>query len=80
MNFLHILKIPKKYIGKAQTDEILPLYYKGNDGKTYLRPEFISSYVPVKDRKLKDVIFNTKINDIYNKDTIYHIDENIKLK
>lgn len=75
-----ILKIPKKYIGKKQTDEILPLYYKGNDGKTYLRPEFISAYVPVKDRELKDVIFNTKINDIYNKDTIYHMDENIKLK
>ena len=75
-----ILKLPKKYIGKAQTDEILPLYYKGNDGKTYLRPEFISAYVPVKDRELKDVIFNTKINDIYNKDTIYHTDENIKLK
>lgn len=75
-----ILKIPKKYIGKEKTDELLPLYYKANDGKTYLRPEFVSAYVPVKNEKICDVIFNTKNHNIYNNDTIYHIDDRIKLK
>lgn len=51
-----ILKIPKKYIGKDETDTPLPLYYKGKDGKTYLRPEFICAYVSVRNQKLCDYV------------------------
>lgn len=71
-----ILKIPKVSVSKEKSKKIIPLYYKGKDGKTYLRPEYISAYVSVENRELKEIILNTKEHKkIYNPDTIFYTDE-----
>ena len=73
-----IVKIPKRNIRSRYVDEKTePIYYRAEDGKVYIRPEFISAYVPVRNEELQPVEFNTEPHNIYNSDTTYYLDENI---
>lgn len=54
-----------------------PIYYKNNDGNIYLRPEYINAYVPVRNKELKSVEFNTYSHNIYDESTEFIYEEDI---
>ena len=73
-----IVKIPKKCI-EGNIENAEPIYYKDKTGKTYLRPEYIAAYVPVSDRKMRDVILNDiPHNNLYNEETEFFYDERLQ--
>lgn len=54
-----------------------PIYYKNKDGNIYLRPEYINAYVPVSNKELKSVEFNTHSHNIYDESTEFIYEEDI---
>ena len=75
-----IVKIPKKDIRKEYANEKSEeIFYTDSDGDLYLKPEYVAGYVRVGLSTIKSVEFNTlKHDDIYNENTKYFFDENIK--
>lgn len=73
-----IVKVPKKSI-KGNIKEAEPIYYKGEDGEFYLRPEYIAAFVPVKNKKIGDVLMNEYSHDnLYNEETEFFFDAKLE--
>lgn len=71
-----IVKVPKKSV-KGNVNEAEPIYYVSDDGKIYLRPEFITAYVPVCDRKIGKVEMNKYPHNIYSDTTEFLYDDSL---
>lgn len=73
-----IVKIPREAI-KGMEDTAEPIYYKNQDDKIYLRPEFICAYVPVENKEIKGIEFNELSHDkLYTASTMFYQDESVE--
>ncbi|MBP3635184.1 MAG: hypothetical protein J6J17_01820 [Bacilli bacterium] len=73
-----IIKLPKSSVEK-NNENAYPIYYKANDGKLYLRPEFVCAYVPVNNKILGNVIFNNhNYDNLYDQTTEFFLDESVE--
>lgn len=73
-----IVKVPKTSI-EGNINDATPLYYRGENGKVYLRPEYIAAYVPVYNQKIGKVIMNdSPHNNLYTEDTEFFYDERLE--
>jgi len=78
-NGCFIVKIPKKDVYQRDMNETTePIYYKDEENNLRLRPEFVSAYVRVVDKKIMNIELNSYVHDIYNPDTIYKYEEEIE--
>ncbi len=79
-NGVFIIKVPKSSIKGEKNVDVEPLYYRGKDGKVYLRPEFICAYIPVYKRELLGVELNKYPHNIYDENTEFLLDTNLTEK
>ena len=78
-NGCFIVKVPKKDIYLKDSNETTePIYYKDENGLLRLRPEFIAAYVPVVNKKIKNVELNTHNHNIYKPETEFFYEEEIE--
>ena len=74
-----IVKVLKRDVrNECKNKETKPIYYIDGDGLIRLRPEFIVAYVPVENRKLKEIILNNQNHNIYNENTKFIYDDNVR--